>query len=222
MHGTLSTRAPAHIPTWTEATVARLMKLNADGYTAREIAACLNADFGMNVTRNAVLGKVDRLGIASERGRMISPDDRADRIRLLDAQGLSRRQIVASVGCAYGMVTAILGPLPEEEAKARRVRGKKAADPTQPWFQPGQKIERVTGLVAESRPVTLMELDMVKACRWPLGEPSSPDFRYCGADKIEGRSYCGAHCMAAYTIPRKPVQEKRPVYRTEQMFRRFA
>lgn len=35
-------------------------------------------------------------------------------------------------------------------------------------------------------------------CRWPVGEPSSPDFFYCGGKASEGSSYCAGHCAVAY------------------------
>jgi len=31
------------------------------------------------------------------------------------------------------------------------------------------------------------------SCRWPIGDPSSPNFGYCGEKKLAGRSYCAAH-----------------------------
>lgn len=43
-----------------------------------------------------------------------------------------------------------------------------------------------------------------EACRWPIGEPSAPDFRYCGAKQITGvkTSYCARHHHMAYEQPR--------------------
>jgi GcrA cell cycle regulator len=37
-----------------------------------------------------------------------------------------------------------------------------------------------------------------KTCRWPIGEPQSPDFCYCGGQALEGLPYCGHHCRMAY------------------------
>lgn len=34
-------------------------------------------------------------------------------------------------------------------------------------------------------------------CSWPIGDPRSPDFRQCGADRLEGRMYCAEHLKAA-------------------------
>ena len=32
-------------------------------------------------------------------------------------------------------------------------------------------------------------------CRWPVGDPASPDFFYCGAPKVIGSSYCPSHYL---------------------------
>jgi GcrA cell cycle regulator len=39
------------------------------------------------------------------------------------------------------------------------------------------------------------------ACRWPLGDPASGDFAYCGLTPAKGRSYCAGHCRLAYRPP---------------------
>ena len=38
-------------------------------------------------------------------------------------------------------------------------------------------------------------------CRWPLGDPMSGDFAYCGLKSANGRSYCAGHCRMAYQPP---------------------
>jgi GcrA cell cycle regulator len=39
------------------------------------------------------------------------------------------------------------------------------------------------------------------ACRWPLGDPKSGEFAYCGLKRVEGQSYCAGHCRMAYRPP---------------------
>ncbi len=39
-------------------------------------------------------------------------------------------------------------------------------------------------------------------CKWPLGDPGSGDFAFCGLAPAEGRSYCAGHCRMAYQAPR--------------------
>ena len=35
-------------------------------------------------------------------------------------------------------------------------------------------------------------------CRWPVGDPRSPDFRFCGCNAHEGLPYCVDHARVAY------------------------
>lgn len=35
-------------------------------------------------------------------------------------------------------------------------------------------------------------------CRWPIGTPGQPGFRFCGQPTAAGRPYCGTHCTVAY------------------------
>lgn len=37
-----------------------------------------------------------------------------------------------------------------------------------------------------------------KMCRWPIGDPKEPDFRFCGCQSIAGLPYCGDHAKVAY------------------------
>ncbi len=57
-----------------------------------------------------------------------------------------------------------------------------------------------------SERVTIMELKEAM-CRWPLGDPTTTEFRFCGAKKpIEATGpYCAYHSRIAY----QPVQERR-------------
>src|SRR5712675_2712287 len=64
---------------WTEERVALLTKLWADGLSASQIAAELGG-----ITRNAVIGKVHRLGLS---GRAKSPSSTSPRPRKPRAQG---------------------------------------------------------------------------------------------------------------------------------------
>jgi GcrA cell cycle regulator len=40
-------------------------------------------------------------------------------------------------------------------------------------------------------------------CLWPIGDPASGDFRYCGAKRQHPRPYCAEHAKIAYQ-PTKP------------------
>jgi GcrA cell cycle regulator len=37
-----------------------------------------------------------------------------------------------------------------------------------------------------------------RTCCWPLGEPGTVSFRFCGAEAIPGKPYCAEHAAVAY------------------------
>lgn len=41
-------------------------------------------------------------------------------------------------------------------------------------------------------------------CHWPVGDPRSAEFFFCGGVAVRGRSYCASHCKMAYMPPTKP------------------
>ena len=42
-------------------------------------------------------------------------------------------------------------------------------------------------------------------CRWPIGDPDSDNFHFCGETVFAGKPYCYEHCRQAYqfTPPKK-------------------
>jgi len=43
-------------------------------------------------------------------------------------------------------------------------------------------------------------------CRWPIGDPDSNNFRFCGEPVFPGKPYCYEHCRQAYQFT--PVKKK--------------
>lgn len=41
-----------------------------------------------------------------------------------------------------------------------------------------------------------------RTCCWPIGEPGTSGFRFCGADPMAGKPYCTEHAALAYVKPR--------------------
>jgi GcrA cell cycle regulator len=51
---------------------------------------------------------------------------------------------------------------------------------------------------------TLLQLNEA-TCHWPVGDPGSPDFFFCGGQSNEGSPYCNYHSRVAY----QPASERR-------------
>jgi GcrA cell cycle regulator len=61
---------------------------------------------------------------------------------------------------------------------------------------------------------SLMELTD-DTCQWPVGDPSTVDFFFCGAQPLPDKPYCAAHCARASgsTRPCRRRRRRRPTMR---------
>lgn len=76
--------------TWTQPVVADLKRLAESGISASQIAEELKRLRGINVTRSAVLGKINRLGITMATAVGPRPDDQEPEPEGLDVFALKR------------------------------------------------------------------------------------------------------------------------------------
>lgn len=163
---------------WTPERDAILRKLKSDGLSSSYIAAHL----GGGATRNSVIGRAHRLGIATP--RKYKPGMPADRDNIKPLR-IKRENPVARISTVTGLLKHGTGA-PEIEA----------------LIQP--EIELIAMAIPISRRVTIMELTSA-SCRWPLGDPRDHGFRYCGADCDPARPYCDPHFRLAY----QPAQPRK-------------
>lgn len=154
--------------TWTEDRIEKLTQLWAEGLSASQIAAELGG-----VSRNAVIGKVHRLGLASRKTTRTAVGRRSV---WSDSDKTVARPIAAR---------AVAPIMRSNAAVARKVKELPAI------AQPAAEIIPIFPRV------TLMELGP-STCRWPIGDPMSADFRFCGAKTENGATYCGYHACLAY------------------------
>jgi GcrA cell cycle regulator len=152
--------------TWTDERVEILKKLWAEGLSASQIAAELGG-----VTRNAVIGKVHRLGL-SGRGQ---PTSSIKRQRRSHPPAPRRTRQMITVGN--------LALQPDMEAVAQ-------AAP-----QPRRNV-----VVPIAKRLTI-EMLTERTCKWPNGDPGSEDFHFCGHDSLDGLPYCEYHAGIAYQTP---------------------
>ena len=58
----------------------------------------------------------------------------------------------------------------------------------------------------EPRPAVTKDPKGAK-CLWPIGDPRSADFHFCGDPAIEGKPYCEEHCARAYIA--RPLRDEK-------------
>ncbi|MCQ8185195.1 GcrA family cell cycle regulator [Parvularcula maris] len=138
---------------WTEERVEELKTLWGEGHSASQIAARMGG-----VTRNAVIGKVHRLGLS---GR-----------------------------AAPAKPKAVAAPEPKAEAPKSEER---AARP------------RASSVLRNLPPITDLGTDRLTVstigtdeCKWPIGDPASEDFHFCGQAASGGKPYCAYHAQLAF------------------------
>ncbi|HHI88992.1 MAG TPA: GcrA cell cycle regulator [Hellea balneolensis] len=161
---------------WTDERVEILSKLWAEGLSASQIAAKLGG-----VTRNAVIGKVHRLGLS---GRA-KPKRKTAKPATPRATTTARKRTPAK----------------------RRPAPKPAPAPV--------------AVPLEAKPLPNGEYATILTitehlCKWPLGDPTSADFRFCGRSTNKGEPYCKAHAQLAYQPSRRKVAQTRGLSHTQR------
>lgn len=165
---------------WTEDRVEVLKKLWAEGHSASQIAKELGG-----VTRNAVIGKVHRLGL-SGRATPSRPVKRPPKL----ARPKPRIQSDGSVVTPKPARSIAEAPVKTAEKEAII-----ATLPPQP--------------LADGEAATILTL-RGSMCKWPIGDPADPSFAFCGR-KASGGPYCAEHAKVAFQ-PAKRREKKKAQY----------
>lgn len=142
---------------WNEERTAALTKMWLEGMSASQCAHQLGG-----VSRNAVIGKVHRLGLDSRQ----TPS----RPRSLGGRPAGSSRAATNVVQAHRSATmqpsALQSPRPA---------------PAPPPFN------------LEMKPTSNLLSLGGHACRWPIGDPGSTDFGFCGRERHGIGSYCADH-----------------------------
>jgi GcrA cell cycle regulator len=128
---------------------------------------------GVGVTANAVIAKIHRLGIA----------------RLSPYGGAPGRRL------ALQNIPRAARP---QYARRRAVSLRRARPAS--WLLKGERdVEnaRLDAQIPLAQRRSLFALND-HTCRWPVGEPASPSFFFCGGAVLRNKPYCAAHCARAY------------------------
>ncbi|OYW55302.1 MAG: GcrA cell cycle regulator [Rhodobacterales bacterium 32-66-7] len=189
---------------WTDERVETLKRMWSDGQSASQIAKELGG-----VTRNAVIGKVHRLGLSNRVGGKDDEDE-------------------GTVTPVVEPAAAVRPDAPRPET-VTRVEPPRAAQPAQPMAPPAapsnvtplplrkaivpagqplppqpslneispEALASVREVEKRAKRLTLMELTE-RTCKWPIGDPATDDFWFCGLPSLPGKPYCEAHVGVAF------------------------
>ncbi|WP_201159327.1 GcrA family cell cycle regulator [Rhodoplanes elegans] len=175
---------------WDEALEAWIAQEWRAGRSYQEIAEAIGG------TRSQVAGKVQRLGLTGRRTEVV----------------LKTRIAAAERERERAEARALAKP-PKAPKPARSQQLCFRADDTTPASAEQLAAEQAAAAAqaelaapdaAFGERCTLLDLTS-STCHWPLGDPGSPDFFFCGGRTAEGLPYCGWHARIAY----QPVDRRR-------------
>ena len=201
---------------WTDERVETLKRMWSDGQSASAIAKELGG-----VTRNAVIGKVHRLGVSNRNDEAEAGKPAAAPVAAAPAPEPAKK--------LARKPEAKVEPKPEkaEEPEAAASVEEDDEPSTQPAFNPANRrmivpagqplppqpsaneispeaLASVREVEKKARKLSLMELTE-RTCKWPIGDPATEKFWFCGLPSQAGKPYCEAHVGVAF----QPMSSRR-------------
>lgn len=191
---------------WTDERVETLKKMWGEGQSASQIAKELGG-----VTRNAVIGKVHRLGLSNRVAaggeaaaaptasgtapRGSSSDPLPDDDEGVGAIRPEPRAAAAAPAVARpdSGVVSLVSPLRKAIIPAGQPL---PPQPSANEISP-EALASVREMEKRARKLSLMELTE-RTCKWPIGDPATEHFWFCGLPSVAGKPYCEAHVGVAF------------------------
>ncbi len=176
---------------WTDERVETLRAMWAEGKSASQIAKELGG-----VTRNAVIGKVHRLGL-SNRGPNGDRPEETEPASPIDppiAVEPETAEAAPAEAAAFRVRDSVVTPM---RPKPTGVAGQPL--PPQPAgseISP-EALANLAEVAKKAKRLTLMQLTE-RTCKWPIGDPATDDFWFCGLPCVAGKPYCETHVAVAF------------------------
>lgn len=182
---------------WTDERVEILKKMWGEGQSASQIAKELGG-----VTRNAVIGKVHRLGLSNRATTNAAPKAEAKPKATPKAEpkAPSKEQPASKAAEPAAEKPSNVTPLRRQIIPAGQPL---PPQPSANEISP-EALARVSEIEKKAKKLTLLELTE-RTCKWPVGDPATPNFWFCGLPTQTGKPYCEAHVGVAF----QPMNNRR-------------
>ncbi len=197
---------------WDNAMLKKLKALTGKGLSTAEIGKKLG------MSKNAVVGKLNRLGWNSKAGGApVAQDKKAAPAKEASKTPARAPKKAAAPATPKAAPKKAAAPAKKAAPAPKKTAVKKEAPKKEPAAP--KETKAAAPLVASSKTTnkTLamhqriiqhsLEMANLKPnqCRWPIGDPDSEHFHFCGEQVFVGKPYCYEHCKQAYqfTPPKK-------------------
>ncbi len=178
---------------WDNATLKKLKALTVKGLSTSEIGKRLG------MSKNAVVGKLNRLGWNLKAGGVTGAA--AKKVEEKKTAKTATKKAVVAKGAVKVRGEATKKSSGTKTTKSSSAAEKKTAS--------GASSKSLNKNLAMHQRIIQHSLEMANLkpnqCRWPIGDPDSENFHFCGAQVFVGKPYCYEHCKQAYqfTPPKK-------------------
>jgi GcrA cell cycle regulator len=178
---------------WTDERVETLKTMWSEGKSASQIAKELGG-----VTRNAVIGKVHRLGLSNRNGggspaKPAKEKASAREVRPAKANGAKPAAKAAPKADTVAPAKPAMTPMRKPIIPAGQPL---PPQPSANEISP-EALASVREVEKKAKKISLMELTE-RTCKWPIGDPATEEFWFCGLPVQAGKPYCEAHVGVAF------------------------
>ncbi|GFE63451.1 GcrA family cell cycle regulator [Litoreibacter roseus] len=181
---------------WTDDRVEILKKMWGEGKSASQIAKELGG-----VTRNAVIGKVHRLGLSNRSGGATAAKTADKEKPAAKPKAPEKPKVVATESDPKPANTPVkVMPRPKLVVTAGQPL---PPQPSANEISP-EALASVREVEKKAKKLSVMELTE-RTCKWPVGDPATEDFWFCGLPVQSGKPYCEAHVGVAF----QPMSSRR-------------
>jgi len=124
---------------------------------------------------------------------MVWTDEKVNSLKKLWIKGTSTAEIAKRLGLSKNSVIGKVHRL-NLDTRPSPLKKKVVAAPKRPTHH------------TKKQKIGILDLKL-NTCRWPIGEPTDPDFHFCGENTVVGKPYCSKHCALAYTTIKESAQD---------------
>jgi len=186
---------------WTDDRVEKLKAMWGEGQSASQIAKALGG-----VTRNAVIGKVHRLGLSNRAtGAKSAAASAAPTAEAKPAKAAPKSAPAAAPAPTAETVVVAAPATPHKPVIQSSTMRREPPPPTPAMVEDAARTaQALAAIQKKAKKLDLLELTE-RTCKWPIGDPATEDFYFCGLGCAPGKPYCDAHVAVAF----QPMSSRR-------------
>ncbi len=182
--------------TWTDKKIEKLKILWEKGVPTAEIGKRL--DF----SKNAIVGKVHRLGLSNRNSPIKTKSEKVEKV-VEKVKKVSTKTVTETPVQTTKKIKEISKKVEVEAVYKTENKVSKPVQKTESvkTVETPSSVNTVSTKQKKSAPeggVPLIDLGSDRCC-WPVDDPNSENFHFCGKKVFKNKPYCLEHCAMAYT-----------------------